>query len=162
MDARTRSSASCAKSLKPWYFGAPDALANAFARPNLRALAGKARFRDPDAVVQPARALAELVEEFQKVSGARRMAQELTRENRSRSFQVLIAGIDGLAAEDPARGHPTRLARSQLIGSSGAAPNQPESVLFRVSVVPAPSASSTPGSPARSVDDAALAAYLSG
>ena len=85
--------------LEAWYFGAPDALANAFARPNLRALAGKARFRDPDAVVQPARALAELVEEFQKVSGARRMAQELTRENRSRSFQVLIAGIDGLAAE---------------------------------------------------------------
>ena len=85
--------------LEAWYFGAPDALANAFARPNLRALAGKARFRDPDAVVQPAMALAKLVEEFQKVSGARRMAQELTRENRSRSFQVLLAGIDGLAAE---------------------------------------------------------------
>ena len=47
------------------------------------------------------------------------------------------------------------------MGSSGAAPNQPESVLFRVSVAPAPWASSTPGSPARSVDDAALAAYLS-
>ena len=85
--------------LEAWYFGAPDALANAFARPNLRALAGRARFRDPDAIVQPARALAERVEEFQKVSGARRMAQELTRKNRSRSFQVLIAGIDCLAAE---------------------------------------------------------------
>ena len=36
--------------------------------------------------------------EFQKVSGARRMAQALTRENRSRSFQVLIAGIAGLVA----------------------------------------------------------------
>ena len=85
--------------LESWYFGAPDALANAFERPNLRGLAGRARFRDPDAIDQPARALAEQVEEFQKVSGARRMAQALTRENRSRSFQVLIAGIDGLAPE---------------------------------------------------------------
>ena len=85
--------------LEAWYFGAPDALADAFDRPKLRALAGRASFRDPDAIAQPARALAERVEEFQKVSGARRMAQALTRENRSRSFQVLIAGIDGLAAE---------------------------------------------------------------
>ena len=85
--------------LEAWYFGAPAALANAFDRPNLLAIAGRARFRDPDAIAQPARALAERVEEFQKVSGARRMAQALTRENRSRSFQVLIAGIDGLAAE---------------------------------------------------------------
>ena len=85
--------------LEAWYFGAPDALATAFDRPNLLALAGRARFRDPDAIVQPARALAKRVEEFQKVSGARRMAQALTRENRSRSFQVLIDGIDGLAAE---------------------------------------------------------------
>ena len=85
--------------LEAWYFGAPAALANAFDRPNLLAIAGRARFRDPDAIAQPARALAERVEEFQKVSGARRMAQALTRENRSRSFQVLISGIDGLAAE---------------------------------------------------------------
>ncbi len=85
--------------LESWYFGAPHALANAFERPNLRRLADKARFRDSDAIDQPARALAEQVEEFQKVSGARRMAQALTRENRSRSFQVLISGIDGLAPE---------------------------------------------------------------
>ena len=85
--------------LEAWYFGAPDALANAFDRPNLLALASRARFRDPDAIDQPARVLAASVEEFQKVSGARRMAQALTRENSSRSFQVLIAGIDGLVAE---------------------------------------------------------------
>lgn len=83
--------------LEAWYFGAPDALAEAFKREDLRDIAGKARFRDPDAIDQPARALAEMVEEFQKVSGARRMAQVLTRENRSRSFHVLIAGIAGIA-----------------------------------------------------------------
>jgi hypothetical protein len=35
-----------------------------------------------------------MVAEFQKVSGARRMAEQLSRRNRSRSYQVLIAGID--------------------------------------------------------------------
>ena len=83
--------------LEAWYFGAPDALARAFDRPELGRLAEKARFRDPDAIVQPSRALAEQVEEFQKISGARRLAQVLSKENRSRSFQVLIAGIEGLA-----------------------------------------------------------------
>lgn len=85
--------------LEAWYFGAPDALADVFEREDLRHLKMKARFRDPDAIDQPARALAELVAEFQKVSGARRMAQALTRENRSRSFQILITGIDGLTLE---------------------------------------------------------------
>jgi Domain of unknown function (DUF4276) len=83
--------------LEAWYFGAPDALAEAFKRADLRGIAAKARFRDPDAIDQPARALAELVEEFQKVSGARRMAQTLTLKNSSQSFQVLIAGIKSLA-----------------------------------------------------------------
>lgn len=85
--------------LEAWYFGAPDALAAVFARESLRKIGQVARFRDPDAIQQPAKALAEVVEEFQKVTGARRMAQVLTRENRSRSFQVLISGIDGFAPE---------------------------------------------------------------
>jgi hypothetical protein len=84
--------------LEAWYFGAPDALAVAFNRPELRRLGDRARFRDPDSIDQPGRTLAALVEEFQKVSGARRMAQVLTVENRSRSFQVMIAGISGLSA----------------------------------------------------------------
>lgn len=83
--------------LEAWYFGAPDALAKAFKREDLQRIGRKARFRDPDAIHQPAKALAERVPEFQKVSGARLMAQALTLENRSRSFQVLISGIDGLA-----------------------------------------------------------------
>jgi hypothetical protein len=94
--------------LEAWYFGAPGALANAFGRPALRRLADGARFRDPDAIDQPARALAEQVEEFQKISGARRMTQHLSRDNRSRSFQVLMEGIELLAsdmdADDQRRG----------------------------------------------------------
>lgn len=84
--------------LEAWYFGAPDALAAVFEREDLRRVARTKRFRDPDAIGQPSRALGTLVAEFQKVSGARRMAHALTRENRSRSFQILIAGIAGLVA----------------------------------------------------------------
>jgi hypothetical protein len=90
--------------LEAWYFGAPGALAEVFGREDLRDIASRARFRDPDAIELPSMALAELVEEFQKVSGARRLAQVLTRENLSRSFQVLIAGIEGLTPEMRAAG----------------------------------------------------------
>ena len=81
--------------LEAWYLGEPEALAEAFDKDQLRPIGRRARYRDPDAVVRPASALAELVPEFQKVSGARRMASRLSRErNRSRSFQVLIEGIE--------------------------------------------------------------------
>ena len=91
--------------LEAWYLGEPDALADVFANDRLRAIGRKARFRDPDAVEQPARALQRLVPEFQKVSGARRMAKHLTREaNRSRSFQVMLRGIEKLVA-DTGPGH---------------------------------------------------------
>jgi hypothetical protein len=80
--------------LEAWYLGEPDALAEAFENDALRCLGSKAIYRDPDAVVRPSGELGRLIPEFQKVSGARRMARCLSRErNRSRSFQTLIAGI---------------------------------------------------------------------
>ena len=86
--------------LEAWYFGEPDALADAYGREGLRDIASKARFRDADTIQQPSAALERLVPEFQKVSGARRMARFLSRErNRSASFQVLLAGVDHLYAE---------------------------------------------------------------
>ncbi len=85
--------------LEAWYFGAPGALADAFGDERLRGIAEKARFRDPDAIVQPAAALSELVPEFQKVSGARSMARALPRENGSRSFQVLREGLDRISEQ---------------------------------------------------------------
>ena len=39
-----------------------------------------------------------LIPEFQKRSGARRMAGFLSRNNRSRSFQVFAEGVEGLWA----------------------------------------------------------------
>lgn len=84
--------------LEAWYLGDAAALAVAFADDSLRGLPSKARYRDPDAVQQPAAALAELVPAFQKVSGARAMATRLGAEqNASRSFRAFVAGVARLA-----------------------------------------------------------------
>jgi hypothetical protein len=85
--------------LEAWYFGAPDALAEIYGLNEFRSILARERFRDPDAIVQPATALASLVPGFQKVSGARNLARVLLRENRSRSYRVFIAGIDRLSEQ---------------------------------------------------------------
>ena len=86
--------------LEAWYLGEPEALAEAFDRQSLRDLGRRARFRDSDAVVRPHEVLERHVPEFQKVSGARRMAQHLTRtRNRSTSFQMFISGVGAIAAD---------------------------------------------------------------
>ena len=92
--------------LEAWYLGEPEALADAFHQKSLRGILRKARFRDSDAVAFPARTVASLVPKFQKVSGARRMAQHLSRErNRSTSFHVFMNGIDAVFAEMTEREH---------------------------------------------------------
>lgn len=86
--------------LEAWYLGDPDALADAFGDERLRGIGRRARFRDPDSVRQPAKAVGELAPEFQKVSGARRMAESMSRErNASHSFQVLMSGLDRILSE---------------------------------------------------------------
>lgn len=86
--------------LEAWYLGEPDALAEAFDNERLRGIGRRAGFRDPDAVQQPTEALRRLVPGFRKVSAAKAIAGLLTRErNRSKSFQVLLSGLDRLYAE---------------------------------------------------------------
>lgn len=81
--------------LESWYFGESSALADAFAAPKIKGLERKARYRDPDAISQPSRELSRLIPEFQKISGARRMAAYLSRNgNRSRSFHVFIDALE--------------------------------------------------------------------
>jgi len=88
--------------LEAWYIGDPESMAEAFDEPSLRMISNKARFRDPDSVSQPARALAELAPVFQKVSGARVMGPRLTPErNTSRSFQAFIDAIALIAPQQP-------------------------------------------------------------
>lgn len=84
--------------LEAWYLGEPEALADAFGDHGLRRIQGRARYRDPDAVLRPSADLERLVPEFQKVSGARLLAKHLSREgNTSRSFQALIEGLERLS-----------------------------------------------------------------
>jgi hypothetical protein len=85
--------------LEAWYFGDPGAVAAAFDHDGFPRNAAKAGYRDPDAIAKPSRELARLVPAFQKISGARRMAQHLQRDNASRSYQVFLAGVDRLASE---------------------------------------------------------------
>lgn len=85
--------------LEAWYLGEPDAMAEAFGDDSLRGLAARARFRDSDAVARPSAEVEKLVPTFQKVSGARTMATKLSRgRNSSRSFEVLLNGVERVAA----------------------------------------------------------------
>jgi hypothetical protein len=84
--------------LEAWYLGDPAALAAAFGDARLAEIGQRARFRDPDGVVQPARALVELVPSFQKVSGARLLGPLLDpARNMSSSFRALIDAVQRLA-----------------------------------------------------------------
>ncbi len=87
--------------LLPRMFPDHDALALAFGNERLRRIGRRARFRDPDSVQQPSNALKRLVPQFQKVRGARKMANFLSRErNTSTSFQVLLSGLDRLLCSE--------------------------------------------------------------
>ena len=91
------------RELEAWYVGDPEALARAFpdaGRRWLREL-NRARYRNPDTVALPSEAIAKQIPEFQKRLGARRMANHLSRENRSRSFQVFLEGVERLYRQNP-------------------------------------------------------------
>ena len=84
--------------LEAWYLGAPDALADAFQDNNLRGIKNKPRFRDPDSRPKPSKDMERICPEFQKISGARKMGNHLTRQgNTSRSFAVFLDGVEALA-----------------------------------------------------------------
>ena len=85
--------------LEAWYFGEPAAMAKAFGNDQLKEIGHKAQYRDPDSIQKPSKELAQLIPEFQKISGARGMAAHLTRNgNSSRSFQVTMEGLERLSA----------------------------------------------------------------
>lgn len=90
--------------LESWYFGDPVALAEAFDNEHLKKIGDKSRFRDPDGMVCPSRSLAELVPDFQKTSGARKMAELLNRQgNRSRSYNIFMNVLEKMAGGKEAR-----------------------------------------------------------
>ena len=86
------------RELEAWYLGDVESLAGAFPESagKLHKELRKSQFRNPDRVVGPSKVLDDLIPEFNKRPGARAMGKKLTRENRSRSYQVFLEGVERL------------------------------------------------------------------
>jgi len=87
--------------LEAWFLGSLAAVGAEYAKPALSKPARRERFRDPDLLPKPSLTLRELVPEYQKLDGARRMGGRMPVQfagNRSRSFQVFCEGVQRLAA----------------------------------------------------------------
>lgn len=83
--------------LEAWYFGDLRAVDEAYGT-KLEKLAGKKRFRDPDAIHHPKRELKKHLPELQQILGARKIAPKLDPgRNTSRSFRALVDGVRRLA-----------------------------------------------------------------
>lgn len=83
--------------LEAWYLGEPDAMAAAFDDERLRNIGNRRNYRCPDSRLKPSEDVQRLCRGFQKIDGARRIANHLTREgNRSPSFQAFLDGVGRL------------------------------------------------------------------
>lgn len=87
--------------LEAWYLGDLYALAEAYSDERINNVGHKPRFRYPDNVPQPYERIRKIVPQFQKMDGARRMSNFMSRErNISPSFQILLTGIERLMERD--------------------------------------------------------------
>lgn len=86
------------RELESWYFGDLAAVEAALGLDGLTHHSAKAKFRDPDRIMNPSTELHKLTNgKYQKVGGSRVIGPHLQPErNTSRSFQVLIEGIHKL------------------------------------------------------------------
>lgn len=82
------------RELESWVVGDLRAVAEVFGRPALAELSTKEKYREPDALVRPVEALRQLVPEYQKVDGARRLGPLLDPvNNTSPSFSAFCQGV---------------------------------------------------------------------
>lgn len=89
--------------LEAWFLGDLVAVAAAYERPTLARQQGAGKLAEPDRLGSPSRELAELVPGYQKVGGARRIAEHFDPKRcRSESFQVFLSGV--LRVASAARG----------------------------------------------------------
>lgn len=82
------------RELESWYFGDLAAVERALDLRNISKYSGKAKYRNPDAIGNPAEELQNLTKIYQKVAGSRAIGPELNPDsNTSRSFSVFIEGV---------------------------------------------------------------------
>ncbi|WP_347489642.1 DUF4276 family protein [Desulfoscipio sp. XC116] len=80
--------------LESWFLGDLVAVAAAYDKPRIARLQGKRKYRNPDNVTNAAEELKKLVPEYQKLQGARRIANHIDRDrNISNSFRVFLEGV---------------------------------------------------------------------
>ncbi|NMG45444.1 DUF4276 family protein [Aromatoleum toluvorans] len=86
--------------LESWYLGDLRALAAAFDARKADSPANRKRYAHPDEWNKPSAEVKRLVPSFQKIGGARAMAQHLEPDNNlSRSLHVFVEGVRRVAAD---------------------------------------------------------------
>lgn len=86
------------RELESWYFGDLEAVAAAYGKPNIVSKYGsKAKYRNPDAIIDVKEELLRIVPEHQQIERARKISANMDiGRNRSRSFQVFFSGVKRL------------------------------------------------------------------
>jgi hypothetical protein len=85
--------------LESWFLGDLRAVEKAFGLNGLERLQAKQKFREPDRLESPSRELQKIAPTYQKLRGSRLVGQHLgvtSENNRSRSFQVFLTGLERL------------------------------------------------------------------
>jgi hypothetical protein len=88
------------RELESWYFGDLGAVEKGLDLNGIRPFSNKARYREPDQIVNPASELHKITKgSYQKIDGSRKIGPHLDIENNtSRSFQIFLDGIRRLLA----------------------------------------------------------------
>jgi hypothetical protein len=84
--------------LEAWYWGDLLAVAQAFEKPKLPALARKSKYRIPDSIVSPKEELQNKLPHYEQLNGAKMIAEHADIErNTSHSFHVFIESLQKLS-----------------------------------------------------------------
>ena len=86
------------RELEAWYFGDLNAVSLAYGK-DVRPLALKSKYREPDRIGNPKEELRKLFPKHQQLDGARRIAVHMDVEhNSSTSFQYFVSGVKKLCS----------------------------------------------------------------
>lgn len=83
--------------LESWYLGDLASVERAYEKPGIAGLQNRVKYRNPDHLGNPSEEMFNLISEFGKIDGARRLGKEMTLDSsKSHSFGVFVSGIQRL------------------------------------------------------------------